>query len=82
MNSQRENTGEMRRQRKESNKRMWETEKRFDDGMETQRERVREMKGLVTSGGGLCEGKVRGLVACCNQVLSLSDSSALVYRGL
>ncbi len=42
MNSQRENTGEMRRQRKESNKRMWETEERFDDGMETQRERESE----------------------------------------
>ncbi len=42
------------------------------------RGRVRDMKGLVSSGGAL----VCGIVACCNQVISLSDSLALVYRRL
>lgn len=42
---------------------------------------MREIKGLVTGGGGLWV-KVRGILACCNQALSQSDSSALVYSRL
>lgn len=41
-----------------------------------------EMRGVLTGAGGRCGAEVHGLVACCNQVFTHSDSSALVYRGL
>lgn len=40
---------------------------------------MQETKGLVR---GPLWGEIHSIVACCNQVLFCSDSSALVYRGL